>query len=118
MRNVSGNLLHETRSGFACACRGRLVPQPSPPAPQTEEIVAFGRTFTGGGLIAMLNGDGKDCDDHKQPEWLATINAAPAKNGSRARPRLLPADRRSKEQQNEAKRRDCIYWYGHSIEAP
>ncbi len=84
----------------------------------TEEIVAFGRTFTGGGLIAMFNGDGKDCDDHKQPEWLATINAAPAKNGSPPGLAYCRQIAASKEQQNEAKRNDCIYWYGHSIEAP
>jgi hypothetical protein len=86
--------------------------------PATGEIVAFGRTFAGGGLIAMLNGDGKDCDDHKQPEWLATINASPAKNGSAPGLAYCRQIAAGKEPQNEARHRDCIYWYGHSIEAP
>ncbi|MGO9484517.1 MAG: hypothetical protein ACLPX9_08025 [Rhodomicrobium sp.] len=82
-----------------------------------ETINAWGREFTRGGLLgALRDGDG-DCD-RKQPEWLATINAAPAKNGS---PPGLVYCRQivsSKDPQQEAQRRDCIFWYGHSIEVP
>jgi hypothetical protein len=97
----------------AAACSPALAA-----CPATQEIVAFGRTFAGGGLIAMLNSDGKDCDDHKQPGWLATINAAPAKTGTAPGLAYCRQIAATKEQQNEAQRHDCIYWYGHSIEAP
>ena len=85
---------------------------------EEETITAFGRTFPAGGLLGTLTGPKKDCDDHKQPEWLATINTAPAKNGTAPGLAYCRQIANSQETQHEAKRRDCLYWYGHSIEAP
>lgn len=84
------------------------------PAPQT--ITAFGHTYQSGGLLGMLNP--KDCDSHEQPTWLATINSAPASNGTQPGLAYCRQIIKGKEPEREAQRHDCIYWYGHSIEAP
>ena len=86
---------------------------------EEETITAFGRTFPAGGLLGTLTGPSKDCAGApKQPEWLATINTAPAKNGAAPGLAYCRQIANSQETQHEAKRRDCLYWYGHSIEVP
>lgn len=84
--------------------------------PPEHTITAFGHTYEGGGLIKYFN-EKKDCDDHKQPEWLAQINSTPAPKGAAAPGqdycRKIVA---GKDPQFENQRRDCVYWYGHSIE--
>ncbi len=87
--------------------------------PSGQTISAWGHTYSSGGLLGALNDSGKDCDGTKQPAWLATINAAPA--ASNGTPPGLAYCRQivlKKETETEAKRHDCIFWYGHSIEAP
>jgi len=84
--------------------------------PTEETMTAFGHTFRKGGLIGMLGDNSRDCDAHDQPAWLAKINEdAPPK----AIPQGLSFCRQiaqSKEPRYESQRRDCIFWYGHSIE--
>lgn len=95
--------------------------------PTEDTITAFGHTYKRGGLIGMLSNDSRDCDSHDQPAWLAKINeAAPSNNAVpskaasfNAAPKGLTTCReivRNKDPQSEAQRRDCIFWYGHSIE--
>ena len=86
---------------------------------EEETVTAFGHSFQSGGLLGNLTSTGKDCGDaHKQPEWLATINTAPAKNGTAPGLAYCRQIASSQEPQHEGQRRDCIYWYGHSIEVP
>jgi hypothetical protein len=94
--------------------------------PTEETINAFGHTFRRGGLVAMLGDNSRDCDAHDQPAWLAKINetapssATPSRAASAdATPQGLSYCRqivKSKDPQYESQRRDCIFWYGHSIE--
>jgi hypothetical protein len=95
--------------------------------PTEDTIIAFGRPFKAGGLIGMMRDDSRDCDAHDQPAWLAKINeTAPSNNAappkaasSNAAPKGLAYCReivRNKDTQYDAQRRDCIFWYGHSIE--
>jgi hypothetical protein len=94
--------------------------------PTEETINAFGRTFRRGGLVGMLTDDSRDCDARDQPAWLAKINeaapssAAPSSAASaNATPQGLSYCRqivKSKDPQYDSQRRDCIFWYGHSIE--
>jgi hypothetical protein len=95
--------------------------------PTEDTVIAFGRPFRAGGLVGMLRDDSRDCDARDQPAWLAKINetassntAAPPKAASNnAAPKGLAYCReivRNKDSQNDAQRRDCIFWYGHSIE--
>jgi hypothetical protein len=94
--------------------------------PTEETINAFGHTFRRGGLVAMLGDNSRDCDAHDQPAWLAKINetapssATPSRAASAdAAPQGLSYCRqivKSKDPQYESQRRDCIFWYGHSIE--
>lgn len=84
--------------------------------PPEHTINVWGHNVESGGLIKYFS-DKKDCDEHKQPEWLAQINSTPAPKGATAPGqdycRKIVAD---KNPQFENQRRDCIYWYGHSIE--
>ncbi len=84
--------------------------------PTEETVSAFGATFRRGGVVGMLRDDLRDCAAQDQPAWLAKINeGAPSK----ATPPGLSYCReivRSKETQYDSQRRDCIFWYGHSIE--
>ncbi len=95
--------------------------------PTEDTIVAFGHTFKSGGLVGMLRDNSRDCGSQDQPAWLAKINetapsntAAPPKAASsNAAPHGLTYCReivRNKDPQYDAQRRDCIFWYGHSIE--
>jgi hypothetical protein len=94
--------------------------------PTEETINAFGHTFRRGGLIGMLGDNSRDCDARDQPAWLAKINevappsAAPSSAAStNASPQGLSYCRqivKSKDPQYDSQRRDCIFWYGHSIE--
>ncbi len=85
--------------------------------PNEGTINAFGHTFKRGGLYAMLSDDAQDCNASNQPAGVAKANeAAPVS----ATPLGQPYCRKimqSKDPQIEAQRRDCTYWYGHSIEA-
>jgi hypothetical protein len=85
--------------------------------PPEHTITAFGHTYESGGLIKYFQ-DKKDCDQPKQPEWIAQINSAPAPKGATAAPALEYCRKvvASKDSQFENQRRDCVYWYGHSIE--
>lgn len=85
-----------------------------PPQP----VTAFGFTFENGGFLNSLEAK-ENCDSRDQPAWLAKINDAPASKGVTP-PGLLYCRQiaQSKEPQYEAQRRDCIFWYGHSIETP
>ena len=86
--------------------------------PTEETINAFGHTFRRGGLVGMIGDSKRDCDSSDQPAWIAKINeAAPA--ASTSSPQGLAYCRqiaKNKDPQYEAQRRDCIFWYGHSIE--
>ncbi len=89
---------------------------------QTEEtIVAFGHTFRRGGLLGMLNDDARDCNANDQPAWIAKINET-APSGAASANATAPALSycrqivKSKDPQYESQHRDCIFWYGHSIE--
>lgn len=94
--------------------------------PTEETINAFGHTFRKGGLVGMLGDNSRDCEARDQPAWLAKINeaapssAAPSSAASaNATPQGLSYCRqivKSKDTQYESQRRDCIFWYGHSIE--
>jgi hypothetical protein len=84
--------------------------------PATETINAFGYTFAKGGVAGMLNNSTRDCDASDQPAWLAKINEAPPSKGAPAGLAYCRQIALNKDPQNEAQRRDCIYWYGHSIE--
>lgn len=85
--------------------------------PAQETIEVFGQTVDKGGLAGAFRDGKRDCDVHDQPAWLAKMNeGAPAKGPV---PRGLTYCRQiaqSKEPQTEAQRRDCVFWYGHSIE--
>ncbi len=92
--------------------------------PARPTINAFGHSYESGGLIGALSDSMRDCE-HKQPEWLAKIDEAPAASGpspaSNGPSRGLLYCKQialSKEPQYEAQRLDCIFWYGHSIEMP
>ena len=84
--------------------------------PTEETINAFGSTFRKGGVAGMLRDNSRDCGAQDQPAWLAKLNeAAPAK----AAPPGLAYCRaivQGKDTQNKSQRRDCVFWYGHSIE--
>ncbi len=89
--------------------------------PTEDTIVAFGHTYRAGGLFGMMRDDSRDCDSHDQPSWLAQINetAPPKAASSNAAPKGLTYCReivRNKDPQYDLQRRDCIFWYGHSIE--
>jgi len=86
--------------------------------PPRETISAPGLTFRSGGLVGMINDAMNDCDGHNQASWLAKINETPASNGTPSGLAYCRQIARSKEPQYESQRGDCIYWYGHSIEAP
>ena len=71
----------------------------------------------------MLTDDPKDCTAHDQPAWIAKINeTAPSGASPKAASAVPPAVSycreiaRSKDAQYDSQRRDCIFWYGHSIE--
>ena len=94
--------------------------------PTEETINAFGHTYRKGGLVGMLGDNSRDCDARDQPAWLAKINeTAPSNAGSSS---AAPANAtapglsycrqivQSKDAQYESQRRDCVFWYGHSIE--
>lgn len=108
-------------AGFALWAAASHAYAECPPRPT---ISAFGHDYESGGLIATINDAFKDCE-HKQPEWLAKIDEAPASSGpstaSNVPSRGLQYCRQialSKEPQYETQRLDCIFWYGHSIEMP
>ncbi len=84
--------------------------------PTPEPITVWGHTYSRT-LMDTLSGGTKECDSQEQPSWLAKINDAPAQKG--AQPGLLYCRQivQSKDPQSEAQRHDCIFWYGHSIEA-
>jgi len=94
--------------------------------PTEETINAFGHTFRKGGLIGMLGDNSRDCDARDQPAWLANINeTAPSSAASSSAassnvtaPGLSYCRQivQTKDPQYESQRRDCIFWYGHSIE--
>lgn len=93
--------------------------------PAKETINAFGHEFTRGGLVGMLSDNSRDCDAHDQPAWIAKINetapssASPKAASANAVPPAVPYCReivRNKDTQYDSQRRDCIFWYGHSIE--
>ncbi len=86
--------------------------------PTRQTISAWGHTYNSGGLLGALSDATRDCDSHDQPSWLAKINDAPASNGIPLGLVYCRQVAHSKDPQNEAQRRDCIFWYGHSIEAP
>jgi hypothetical protein len=58
----------------------------------------------------------RDCDARDQPAWLAKINEAPASKGTQPGLDYCRQIARNKDEQFEAQRRDCVFWYGHSIE--
>jgi hypothetical protein len=117
MRHLSGILSMRHVLVTLALCAAASSPGFADCPAEEETITAFGRTFPAGGLFGTLTK--KDCvDNHKQPEWLATINTAPAKNGTAPGLAYCRQIASSQETQLEAKRRDCIYWYGHSIEVP
>ena len=80
----------------------------------TETFSAWGHTYSRG-LIDALSSP-KDCA-HQQPAWLAKMNDTATPKAA-AQPGLTYCRQiaQTKDGQNEAQRRDCIYWYGHSIE--
>ncbi len=82
--------------------------------PTRETITAWGVTYPKGGLVALL--DDRNCEARDQPSWLAKINEPPASNGAPQGLAYCRQIAQSKDPQNEAQRRDCIFWYGHSIE--
>ena len=95
--------------------------------PAEDTINAFGHTFTRGGLVGMLSDNSRDCDARRdQPAWIAKINetaalsnASPKAASANAVPPAVSYCReivRSKDTQYDSQRRDCIFWYGHSIE--
>ena len=90
--------------------------QASADCPATETVTAFGNTFTRGGVVGMFRDNARDCDARDAPAWLAKINEAAPANG--AQPGLAYCRQlvQGKDPQYESQRRDCIYWYGHSIE--
>jgi hypothetical protein len=88
------------------------------PAPAEETISAFGHTFKRGGALGSLNESNRDCDATDQPAWLVKMNQSPPAKGTV--PQGLLYCRQivhNKDLQYEAQRKDCIFWYGHSIEA-
>ena len=89
--------------------------------PTEDTVNAFGRTFKRGGLIGMLREDSRDCDARDQPAWLAKINeSAPsgAASANATAPGLSYCRQvvKSKDPQYDSQHRDCVFWYGHSIE--
>jgi hypothetical protein len=93
--------------------------------PTEDTVNVWGRTFKRGGLAAMLSDSSRDCDARDQPAWIAKINeTAPANASSKAAssnaaPQALTYCReivRNKDPQYDSQRRDCVFWYGHSIE--
>ena len=89
--------------------------------PTEETMNAFGHTFRKGGLIGMLGDNSRDCDARDQPAWLAKINetapsSAPPSNATAPGLSYCRQIVQSKDPQYEAQRRDCVFWYGHSIE--
>ncbi len=85
--------------------------------PATETVSAFGNTFTKGGIVGMFRDNQRDCDARDEPAWLAKINEASPSSGAQ-HPGLAYCRQvvQGKDPQYESQRRDCIYWYGHSIE--
>ncbi len=82
--------------------------------PPRQPVAAFGFTFENGGFLNSL--DEKDCDARDQPAWLAKINEAPAANGAPPGQVYCRQIVQNKAPEQEAQRRDCVFWYGHSIE--
>lgn len=90
-----------------------------------ETINAFGHTYARGGLIGMLSDNSRDCDARDQPAWIGKINEmAPSSDAPKAASAKAAAPAvsycreivRNKDPHLEQQRRDCLFWYGHSIE--
>ena len=92
--------------------------------PTEETINVWGHNVRRNGLAAMLGDSSRDCDAHDQPAWIAKINETAPKASSKAAssnaaPQALTYCReivRNKDPQYDSQRRDCVFWYGHSIE--
>ncbi len=96
---------------------------------QTEDtVIAFGHPVRSGGLVGMLSGNSRECDASDQPAWLAKINETAPSNSNAAPPKAASSNAapqgltycreivKNKDSQYKSQRRDCIFWYGHSIE--
>ncbi len=85
-------------------------------APQ-ETVNVWGQNLSKGGVAGMFRDDQKNCETSDQPAWIAKMNQDKPTKG------VLPAGlvycrqiAKGKEPQTEAQRRDCVFWYGHSVE--
>jgi hypothetical protein len=86
--------------------------------PVREPISAFGHTYTSGGLVGMIRDSANGCDNNRdQPGWIAKMEDAPGSNGTPLGLLYCRQVVHTAEAEYEAQRRDCIFWYGHSIEA-
>ncbi|MGO9546863.1 MAG: hypothetical protein ACLPPF_18960 [Rhodomicrobium sp.] len=84
--------------------------------PTRDTITAWGSTFDRGGLLGALSDKARDCDTKDQPAWIAKINEAAPPTGTAPGLQYCRQVVQNKDPQYEAQHRDCVFWYGHSIE--
>jgi hypothetical protein len=76
-----------------------------------QALSTFGHNVNSGGLLGALGDTMAACDGKRRPLWLIGM---PSANGwAYCRQVALSHDMRYAEQYS-----DCLYWFGHSIEAP